>query len=457
MTKEEYVKNVAFEINEKFQNSFVNKFLSPTSTSLYLSFSRSKDFHIFINLENSLPFIKVIDQKLNFNSNSSFYNDLKNKIFGAFFINAYQINEDNILALKFQKQDDVYEKHDYILVFELFKGNDNLILLESDKIINAFRYHGLDSNHPIIQGLTYDAPFKSLTSKPFNIESKIDSFLDNLYSEYLNEKYLNVVLFVKRKQKSLKNKLNNLNEDKKEAEKYEIYKEYGDLILENLDLIKKGDKSLNINGQNIALKVDFTPIENSQSYYKKYKKLKASFNLVDSYINETETELEYLDNILKMIPFYNEDDFIELNNELIEKYHLKKSNQKLIKNSKNPAEPYYFLINSTKIGYGKNSKQNNTLTFKKALRNDIFIHIKDYSGAHVVIFEENPSDKIIEIALELALYLSSLKDGDVYLAKIKDVKKTPTLGKVNLLKYETYHIGNIKHDIKNLIINSKRF
>ena len=152
-----------------------------------------------------------------------------------------------------------------------------------------------------------------------------------------------------------------------------------------------------------------------------------------------------------------EDDYLELIYELNKRNFIKIRIKNIPKNIKNAAKPYYFLFNNTKIGFGKNAKQNNELTFNIANKNHYYLHAKDYHGPHVIVFNDNPTNDEKEIASELALYLANVDVGEVYFTKVANVKKTSTLGLVNLLKYETFYINKFKYDIKQYLSKANRF
>ena len=127
------------------------------------------------------------------------------------------------------------------------------------------------------------------------------------------------------------------------------------------------------------------------------------------------------------------------------------------KNLKNAAKPYYILFNDTKIGFGKNSLQNDNLTFKYASKDDYFIHLKNMHSNHVIIFKNNLDDKTLEFALEFALFLSNKKDGEVILAKCKAIKKGKEPGLVLLSNYESYYIKEFHYDFNEYLKNVNRF
>ena len=455
----DFLKENINDIKKLFLNSFINKILEVSKNDYVLYFSKNKDYGILLSINNDEPFVKVIHEKFNFSLQSNFLNKLKSRLMNSYLIDVSLANEDNIVSFDFIKTTDTYDKFKYKLMVETFKANSNLLILEENKIIEAFRYRSLDTKRPILNGLTYNFPNKITIYKEFSNKDleRINLYISNIYGNYLKSKYSTVISSLKRKRKTIFNKIKKLNEEKSLATNFAQYKEYGDYILENQNNVNKGEKNFFYNNINIPLREDLTPIENAQHYYKLYKKAKTSLKILDDYISSSLEELNYIDSILNSYEFYNEDDYIELIDDLNKRNIIKIRLKIIPKINKNTSKPYYFLVNNTKIGFGKNNKQNNYLTFKEASKNCYFIHIKDYSGAHVIIFSPTPTNEEIKIALELSLTLSNKTDGDVICTNIKNVKKTSSLGKVNLLNYETYHISHIKHDIKQLIKNSNRF
>ena len=64
----------------------------------------------------------------------------------------------------------------------------------------------------------------------------------------------------------------------------------------------------------------------------------------------------------------------------------------------------------TVILVGKNNLQNDRLSFKTANKNEIWLHVKDMPGSHVVIRDPNPSEETILQAAQLAAWFSKGRD-----------------------------------------------
>lgn len=99
----------------------------------------------------------------------------------------------------------------------------------------------------------------------------------------------------------------------------------------------------------------------------------------------------------------------------------------------------YLSTKNIPILVGKNAHGNEDLTFKLARGNDLWLHVADYSGSHVII--QPKSSQIIDEttlyeAMQLALYHSqarNLKEGEIVYTFVKYVKKIGKLkGKVQI-------------------------
>ena len=78
--------------------------------------------------------------------------------------------------------------------------------------------------------------------------------------------------------------------------------------------------------------------------------------------------------------------------------------------------PQMINLNGTIFLYGKNAKQNDCLSFLLKLdREYTWLHIKDYSGSHIIIKSKKPTENELLFASELALYPCSFLPPPLYL------------------------------------------
>jgi len=208
-------------------------------------------------------------------------------------------------------------------------------------------------------------------------------------------------------------------EKQAEGEKANKYKLWGELLTANLYNLKQGKEAKVYNfyseeQEEIVIPLDptLTPNENAQKYFKKYAKAKAGSEKAIEQSKATLEEINYLESIKSSLErAENLNDLQEIRWELEEAGYVK---AKIIKakgkdKSGSPSEPLVFNISGFKILVGKNNKQNDYVTFKLGKNEDLWLHVKDIPGSHVII--KNPEKKeipktILDTAANLAAYYS---------------------------------------------------
>ncbi len=461
MNKIDFLKNRIEEINENLKGAYLNKINELSSLDYLFSFSRSNAKHLLLSLTSQLPFVSLIDKKYKETLSSLFLHNLKSKLLNSCFIEASIYNSDSIIDFKFIKTTDTYDKIEYHLLFEVFKGNTNLILLNKNRIEIAYRYHSLETSHPLIQNTIYLPPQRIEFTKEFDVTNELkkeNEYIENLENKYLKEKYNSLISQLKRKRKSLETKKETLEKDIEKAKKNLAYREYADYFLTIMNDIPKGASSFTYDDKEIPLKVNYNASSNLSYLYKVYKKAKQTINLAQNFLSETNEEIGYIDNIMALKDIYNESDYNELIDELKKRNLIKIKNKHIKENKIKAISPYFIEYENIKIGFGKNNVQNNELTFKIAKKDDYYLHLANEHSPHIlIILNGSPlKDEYLKVAMDLLLNLTKKDDATIYLAKIKDVKKGSYVGEVNLLKYETYFYKKEKN-LTSEIKNAKRF
>ena len=252
------------------------------------------------------------------------------------------------------------------------------------------------------------------------------------------------------------NKLRKIEKELEESHNREIYKVYGDLISANLYRIPKGSKEIdlenfyteNLEVLKIPLDIKLSPAQNSQKYYKKYSKLKNASILLEEQIRDTKDEITYLENVLTSLDQSTQvSDIDEIKEELILEGYIKSKINK--KKKQNLSKPYEFLSSDgLTILVGKNNRQNDQLTLKTARKDDIWLHVQNMPGSHVIIQRDGHevSEKTLEEAAILAGYFSKGRDAKalaIDYTERKFVKKAKG-AKAGMVFY---------NDFKTIIIN----
>ncbi len=234
-----------------------------------------------------------------------------------------------------------------------------------------------------------------------------------------------------------------------EAGKKEEFKMMGDLIKANLYKIKEGEKIAEVSSWSsweeeiihIPLDENLTPSENAQKYYKKYAKAKNAEVVLNEQIDLTIKELEYLKSVLQSVAeAENTEDIAQIKEELSDGGYVSKEKGKKVKES--PAKPLKFEKDGFNIFVGKNNKQNDILTLKTARANDLWFHVKNNAGSHVIVITEGREvpPSVIEYAALLAAEHSKANGTpktEVDYTFVKFVKK-PQGAKPGMVIYTDY-------------------
>lgn len=232
-----------------------------------------------------------------------------------------------------------------------------------------------------------------------------------------------------------------------EAADRDKYKQYGDLILSNLWNIDNPDSLTCVNyydGSTVTVPLDrqLTPQQNAQAYYRKYRKLKSSYEHNTKLVEENALLLNYLTTIKENLRFCTDaEDLQQIRDELSTLGLIReKTNSK--KKIETPVKPLKYNICGYTVYVGKNNVQNNYVTFRLARGEDIWLHTQKIHSSHVVIVTQDGDipDKVIQAAAEICAYYSQAKAGSKipvdYTAR-RNVRK-PNKAPLGFVVYDVY-------------------
>lgn len=232
-----------------------------------------------------------------------------------------------------------------------------------------------------------------------------------------------------------------------DAEDAEIYRKYGELITSQIYLLKGGQKSAVLSDYytgeeiEIPLSVQLSPSENAQKYFKKYNKGKRAKEYLKEQMSITKEEIYYLESQIDNIRKCTEiEEFNEIKEDLIENGYLKtQGRKKSNKKESTISQPMKYIYEGVEIYVGKNNKQNEYLTTKFAAKTDLWLHVKDMPGSHVIVKKDadKVDDKLLYTAALLAAYYSKGKESSnipIDYTAVKYVKK-PKGAKTGMVIY----------------------
>ena len=195
--------------------------------------------------------------------------------------------------------------------------------------------------------------------------------------------------------------------------------------------------------------------------YQKYNKSKNAQIIVAEQIELCKNEIAYFELLEAQLEQANFNDAKEIRQELANKGYMKHQQSKIRK--KKPQIPAFltYVVDDVKIHVGKNNIQNDYLTWKQAKKTDIWMHVKDMHGSHVIIDSDDPSETVIRAAAMLAAYYSKGRNSSsvpVNYTPVKQLKKVPNsaLGFVAIGNYKTIYIDPEEDAVNEITCLNKR-
>ncbi|WP_258454657.1 Rqc2 family fibronectin-binding protein [Pseudoleptotrichia goodfellowii] len=241
-------------------------------------------------------------------------------------------------------------------------------------------------------------------------------FKTTITSNVINEKKKVLLKYIDSQTKKFEKILKNINIDLNKNKNYDNYKKIGDILAANMHVLKQGMKEIKTfdfyNNNEITISLDplLSPNDNLNFYYNKYNKGKRTITALEARFEDIRNEIKYYDEVKLFIE--KETDFIgieEIENEL------KFSNKNKIKlNKAKKRDLLSFEYKGFKIFVGRNNKENEEISFSKGGPTDIWFHVKDIPGSHVLLIKDNknPDSDILNFAASLAGKYSKGSEGD---------------------------------------------
>ena len=381
--------------------------------------------------------------------------------------------EKKISPIYLEKENFPFETETF---FEKIEGTGRAFALQCSQDYDVFKKY-LSSYKPVMyeilnrgkiqKVLTYNEFSEFSQKENTNLENNLENKNNRKYFETLNEglnayfkttitsnviseKKKSLLKYVDSQIKKFKKIEKNIKVDLKKNENFENYKNIGDILAANMHQIKYGMKKVTVfdfyNNQEITINLDplLSPNDNLNFYYNKYNKGKRTISALNLRFGDIQNEIKYFEEIKMFIE--KENDFIgieEIENEVNLSDNGNKIKNKIKLNKTKKRELLSFDYKGFQIFVGRNNKENEEISFSKGQPNDIWMHIKDIPGSHVLILRNNqelPEDVLI-YAANLACEYSKAKKGDkvtVDYCERKFVKKIKN-SKPGNVTYTNFH------------------
>lgn len=199
-----------------------------------------------------------------------------------------------------------------------------------------------------------------------------------------------------------------------ESDREELRKS-GELILAYQYTLQKGQNELQAQYEPdapamvIVLDSNLTPMENAQRYFGQYEKAKRALEDVPGLIEGTRAEIAYLSQLkmdLELAASWPEIDEVQ---QVLQARGYWRGKRAGRMGGGKSAPIKYVTHDGFTLWIGRNSRQNEIVTFDKGGSADLWLHARDVPGAHVVIkFDGRPiPETVIERAAEIAAFYST--------------------------------------------------
>ena len=204
----------------------------------------------------------------------------------------------------------------------------------------------------------------------------------------------------------------------------------------------------NYNEVHIPLDSALSPQRNAQKYFREYRKSDTRKKKLTEQLALGEVELEWLRSVADELALVeSQEDISRVREELVSEGYLRPAPSKGPKKPvKKPEYTFESVITSDgfKVFYGKNNLQNDALTMRFASNSDIWFHVRESFGAHVVLKLEGrePTETAVYEAAKIAAAHSRSAQGTkvaVDYTEIRNVRKPKGAkpGKVFYVNFKT--------------------
>ncbi|MCK8827753.1 NFACT family protein [Natroniella acetigena] len=294
--------------------------------------------------------------------------------------------------------------------------------------------------------------FEGLEKKKFDSINQLLNFyfVNRIIQKKINNLIRKMENTIEKNKENAYKKYRRVNGQLKGAYNADKYQLKGELITANIYQLEKGMKKAKLqnyyadDSEELTIQLDpkLSPAENAQYYFKKYEKAKRSIKYLKNevrkakneinYLKQLETNIEQAETILELEEIYQE---------LVDEGYIKE--QRANQNKKDRKLPP-LKFKSTK-GYdilvGRNNRQNDKLTKRMANNQDLWFHVKEIPGSHVIVRnhtrDEIPEDTILEAAQIAAFHSKGRESSNVPVdyTQVKHVNK-PKGAKPGMVYYE---------------------
>jgi predicted ribosome quality control (RQC) complex YloA/Tae2 family protein len=328
------------------------------------------------------------------------------------------------------------------LIAELTGRHGNLFLLDEDQRILGSLAPSRSRKRALVSGNPYVPP---ATTPPDTQETRFlsgqtdagirrhyekadaDAALEHTQKELLGR--------IRAEVRRAKRRVRRIEEDLERAEASEPYWRFGEAIKAGLHQLQKGESEARLPDYHhpeaaeivVPLDPQRTPQENMERYFKLHRKYRDARAQIEERLQAARKNVERLSDLESRI---DEARTLEALAEADSALPRRRSQQRGTQRVGPTLDWREFRsANGRRILVGKDARRNDSLTFRHARGNDLWMHVKEYPGSHVVIplaRDENADQETLLDAATLAVTYSRAPEGakvEVAYTPVKNVRK----------------------------------
>lgn len=235
---------------------------------------------------------------------------------------------------------------------------------------------------------------------------------------------------VSKQQRGIARKSASLREGLKASGQAESAMQQGQLILAYQYMVEPGTSELIIPDLDVSIPLDprFTPAENAERLFRRYRKLRDAERKLPALLAATEAEAARLEDLAVFARLAtSESELRELSRDLAPQREQKEEKKGGRDRRRGPLR---FSHGGYTAIVGRNARENEEVTFRLARRTDLWLHARQRTGAHVVVPADGSSvpEDVVEAAAQLAAYFSEGRQDsavDIDVTQVRNVRKIP--------------------------------
>ena len=340
------------------------------------------------------------------------------------------------------------------LVAELTGRHGNLLLLDAERIIRAAAGRNLSSRRRLVPGEAYELPAARAgdaeerirfapvpDAGPFPLSAAVDAHYARKEEErLLLEQRRRLREPVRASAARFRRALDKLAEEAARVPAAEGDRCTADLLKANLHLVKRGTRLAMLTEYTeegpreveVALDPALTPRDNMERAYRRYRRIVESAARVAERQAQVQERLSALDALAAEIDGAANAELPRLEREARRLGAGPRAAQSLSKKKRQePALPYrlFRTVAGGAILVGRGAADNDALTFRVARGNDLWLHARGITGAHVLVRLEKgagPDQETLLDAAHLAAHFSDARgepSTEVAYTHVKYVRK----------------------------------